>query len=121
MECIKKCRACEIACATLFNITINAAYLHQILICFYNDRILIKTYHWFIMMIGNSKKHINNFAEDQLLNIDKKAIEQYLSEVKEAVENNNYRLVRNARRQDYSTNRNIRLHTISNNQRVKWR
>lgn len=52
------------------------------------------------MMIEITKKHINYFAEDKVLNIDQKAIEQYLSEVKEAVENNNYRLVRNTRRQD---------------------
>lgn len=52
------------------------------------------------MMIEITKKHINNFAEDKVLNIDQKAIEQYLSEVKEAVENNNYRLARNTRRQD---------------------
>lgn len=40
-----------------------------------------------ILMIGKLENHITCFAEDKVLNIDKKDIGQYLSEVKEAVEN----------------------------------
>ena len=47
-----------------------------------------------------AKNTITSFAEDKVLDIDKKDIEQYLSAVKEAVEKDNYRLDRNARRQD---------------------
>ncbi len=44
--------------------------------------------------------HIIDFADDEVLNIEKKDIEQYLSEVKEAVGNDRYRLDQNAKRQD---------------------
>lgn len=66
----------------------------------FDDRILTKSNHKAIMMIGKTKKHIIYSAEDKVLNIDQKDIEQYLSEVKDAVEKDNYRLDRNARRQD---------------------
>ena len=65
-----------------------------------DDRILTKSHHGNIMMIGKTQKHIIGSTGDILLNIDWKDIEQYLSEVKAAVEKDNYRLERNARRQD---------------------
>ena len=46
------------------------------------------------------ENHIIDFADDEVLNIEKKDIEQYLSEVKEAVGNDRYRLDQNAKRQD---------------------
>ncbi len=46
------------------------------------------------------ENHIIDFADDEVLNIEKKDIEQYLSEVKEAVGNDRYRLHQNAKRQD---------------------
>lgn len=49
---------------------------------------------------GKNRKTDHIFAEDGVLNVEKKDIEQYLSEVKEAVENDRYRLDQNARRQD---------------------
>jgi hypothetical protein len=51
-------------------------------------------------MMEKEKKHIIDFADDEVLNIEKKDIEQYLSEVKEAVGNDRYRLDQNAKRQD---------------------
>jgi hypothetical protein len=66
----------------------------------FDDRILTKSNHETIMMIGKTKKHIIYSAEDKVLNIDQKDIEQYLSEVKDAVEKDSYRLDRNTRRQD---------------------
>ncbi len=46
------------------------------------------------------ENHIIDFADDEVLNIEKKDIEQYLSDVKEAVGNDRYRLDQNAKRQD---------------------
>ena len=68
--------------------------------CAFDDGILTKNSHNFIIMIEKTKKHIICSAEDKVLNIDQKNIEQYLSEVKNAVEKDNYRIDRNARRQD---------------------
>jgi len=51
-------------------------------------------------VIEKIKKHITSFAENIILNIEKKDIEQYLSEVKEAVGNDRYRFDRNSKRQD---------------------
>ena len=51
-------------------------------------------------MIEKMKNPIIYFAEDKVLNIDKRDIEQYLSEIKEAVGNGRYRLERNVKRQD---------------------
>lgn len=51
-------------------------------------------------MIGKNKNRIVDFAEDKLLNIEKRDIERYLSELKEAVENDRYRIDRNDKRQD---------------------
>ena len=51
-------------------------------------------------MIEKEENHIIDFADDEVLNIEKKDIEQYLSEVKEAVGNDRYRLDQNAKRQD---------------------
>lgn len=68
--------------------------------CAFDDGILTKNSHNFIIMIEKAKKHIICSAEDKVLNIDQKNIEQYLSEVKNAVEKDNYRIDRNARRQD---------------------
>lgn len=65
-----------------------------------NDWILTKVYHQNKMMIEKIKNQIIYFAEDKVLNIDKRDIEQYLSEIKEAVGNGRYRLERNAKRQD---------------------
>ena len=52
------------------------------------------------MMIEKFKKYVMAFAEDEVLDVEKKDIEQYLSDLKEAVGNGRYRLDRNARRQD---------------------
>ena len=68
--------------------------------CAFDDEILTKNGHDFIMMIEKIKKHIIRSAGDKVLDIDQKNIEQYLSEVKNAVEKDNYRIDRNARRQD---------------------
>ena len=65
-----------------------------------NDWILKKRHHDDNVVIGIIKKHIIDFAEDKVLNIDKKDIEQYLFDVKKAVEKDNYRIDRNTRRQD---------------------
>lgn len=51
-------------------------------------------------MIEKEENHIIDFADDEVLNIEKKDIEQYLSEVKEAIGNDRYRLDQNAKRQD---------------------
>lgn len=51
-------------------------------------------------MIEKEENHIIDFADDEVLNIEKKDIEQYLSDVKEAVGNDRYRLDQNAKRQD---------------------
>ncbi len=64
------------------------------------DRILTKSDHWVIMMIGKKKNHIISSAEDKGLTINEKDIGRYLSEMKAAVENDRYRLDRNPRRQD---------------------
>ena len=61
----------------------------------FDDRILTKSDHEIILMIGKTKKNIIYFAEDKVLNIDQKDIEQYLSVVKEAVEKDNDRLDHN--------------------------
>lgn len=51
-------------------------------------------------MMEKEENHIIDFADDEVLNIEKKDIEQYLSDVKEAVGNDRYRLDQNAKRQD---------------------
>ena len=66
----------------------------------FDDRILTKSNHRVILMMGKIEKYIIYSSEDKALNIDQKDIEKYLSEVKDAVEKDNYRLDRNARRQD---------------------
>ena len=67
-------------------------------------------------MIGKSQNHITDYAEDKILDIDKKNIGQYLSEVKEAVENDRYRLDRNVKRQD---NINLFLDYVIDEAKVK--
>ena len=66
----------------------------------FDDRILTKSDHGVILMMGKIEKYIIYSSENKALNIDQKDIERYLSEVKDAVEKDNYRLDRNARRQD---------------------